>query len=55
MDFSGEDYSNSHDAVGLTAPLQASAPTLYHWYDEITPDEEEVARVRKKYEAYLKR
>lgn len=54
MDFSGEDYSNSHDAVGLTASLQPPTSTLYHWYAEITPDEEEVASVKKKYEAYVK-
>lgn len=55
MDFSGEDYSNSHDAVGLTASLQPPASTLYEWYAQRTPDEEEVARVKKNYEAYLQR
>lgn len=55
MDFSGVDYSNSHDAVGLTASLQPPTSTLYHWYTQITPDEKEVASVKKKYEAYLKK
>lgn len=54
MDFSGEDYSNSHDAVGWTASLQPPASPLYRWYAPITPDAEEVARVKRTYEAYLK-
>lgn len=55
MEFSEEDYSNSHDAVGLTASLQPPASTYYSWYGEITPDEEEVAKVKKTYKAYIKR
>lgn len=56
MEFSGEDYSNSHDAVGLTPPPQSltSGDPWYKWYGEITPDENEVAKVKKTYKAYLK-
>ncbi|XP_056290160.1 28S ribosomal protein S18b, mitochondrial [Pseudoliparis swirei] len=56
VEFSGEDYSNSHDAVGSTSPPQslASGETWYKWYSEITPDEKEVAKVRRTYKAYLK-
>ncbi|XP_057683906.1 28S ribosomal protein S18b, mitochondrial [Corythoichthys intestinalis] len=56
VDFTGEDYSNRHDAVGLTppAPSLESGDNWYHWYGEITPDENEVAKVRKTYKAYLK-
>ncbi|CAJ1083620.1 28S ribosomal protein S18b%2C mitochondrial [Xyrichtys novacula] len=57
VDFTGEEYSNSHDAVGLT-PFPASmtmGESWYTWYSEITPDEKEVAKVRKTYRAYLKR
>ncbi|XP_077446190.1 small ribosomal subunit protein mS40 [Stigmatopora argus] len=55
VDFTGEDYSNCHDAVGLTppAPLK-SGDDWYKWYGAITPDENEVAKVRKTYKAYLK-
>ncbi|XP_026011233.1 small ribosomal subunit protein mS40 isoform X1 [Maylandia zebra] len=56
VEFSGEDYSNSHDAVGSTPP--PSSLTLgdnwYTWYGEILPDENEVAKVKKTYKAYLK-
>lgn len=55
VDFSGEDYSNSHDAVGLTAPLQPPTSTLYDWYTWWAPDEKEVARVRRRYEAFKER
>ncbi|XP_059206791.1 28S ribosomal protein S18b, mitochondrial [Centropristis striata] len=56
IDFSGMDYSNSHDAVGSTPPPQSltSGDTWYKWYSEITPDENEVAKVKKTYKAYLK-
>ncbi|XP_054461677.1 28S ribosomal protein S18b, mitochondrial [Anoplopoma fimbria] len=56
VEFSGEDYSNSHDAVGSTPPPQllTSGETWYKWYSEITPDETEVAKVKKTYKAYLK-
>ncbi|KAL0962115.1 hypothetical protein UPYG_G00335860 [Umbra pygmaea] len=56
VDFSGEDYSNSHDAVGLTTPPQMtnSSDSWYQWYDTIKPDETEVAKVKKKYKAFLK-
>ncbi|KAE8282407.1 28S ribosomal protein S18b, mitochondrial [Larimichthys crocea] len=56
VEFSGEDYSNSHDAVGSTPPPPSltSGDTWYKWYGEITPDENEVAKVKKTYKAYLK-
>lgn len=56
VEFSVEDYSNSHDAVGSTPPPQSltSGDTWYKWYGEITPDEKEVAKVKKTYKAYLK-
>ncbi|KAM9775715.1 28S ribosomal protein S18b, mitochondrial [Syngnathus typhle] len=56
VDFAGEDYSNGHDAVGVTppAPSLTSADDWYKWYGEIAPDEKEVAQVRKTYKAYLK-
>ncbi|XP_037650688.1 28S ribosomal protein S18b, mitochondrial [Sebastes umbrosus] len=56
VEFSGEDYSNSHDAVGSTPPPRSltSGDTWYKWYSEITPDENEVAKVKKTYKAYLK-
>lgn len=56
VEFAGEDYSNSHDAVGLTPPPPSltSNDTWYKWYGEITPDENEVAKVKKTYKAYLK-
>ncbi|CAG13732.1 unnamed protein product, partial [Tetraodon nigroviridis] len=54
VDFSEEDYSSSHDAVGLTAAPQPPTSSWYRWYAPGAPDEEEVAGVRKKYQAYLK-
>ncbi|XP_069576784.1 small ribosomal subunit protein mS40 [Brachyistius frenatus] len=56
VEFSGEDYSNSHDAVGSTPPRPAvtSSGAWYEWYGEIRPDENELAKVRKTYKAYLK-
>ncbi|KAK5854542.1 hypothetical protein PBY51_004728 [Eleginops maclovinus] len=56
VEFSGEDYSNSHDAVGCTPPPPSltSGDTWYNWYSEITPNEQEVAKVKKTYRAYLK-
>ncbi|KAL7382405.1 hypothetical protein ABVT39_021669 [Epinephelus coioides] len=56
VEFSGEDYSNTHDAVGSTPPPHSltSGDTWYKWYSEITPDETEVAKVKKTYKAYLK-
>uniref|UniRef100_A0A3Q3WF68 Small ribosomal subunit protein mS40 n=1 Tax=Mola mola TaxID=94237 RepID=A0A3Q3WF68_MOLML len=55
MEFSGEDYSNFHDAVGSTPPPQSliSGDTWYKWY-YVKPDENEVAKVKKTYKAYLK-
>lgn len=57
VEFSGEDYSNSHDAVGLTTPppFLISAEPWYKWYKEITPDNDKVDQVKKTYKAYLKR
>lgn len=56
VDFSGEDYSNSHDAVGSTPQPQTSIgrDCWYYWYGEIPADEHEVAKVKKTYKAYLK-
>lgn len=56
VDFTGEDYSNSHDAVGATPPHVSltSGQTWYKWYDQIMPDDKEVAKVKKMYKAYLK-
>ncbi|KAM9339908.1 small ribosomal subunit protein mS40 [Symphorus nematophorus] len=56
VEFSGEDYSNSHDAVGSTPPPKSlsSGDSWYKWYSEIMPDENEVAKVKKMYKAYLK-
>lgn len=55
VEFSAEDYSTSHDAVGSTPPLpSASSDTWYRWYGTMEPDESEVARVKKTYAAYLK-
>ncbi|XP_038581531.1 28S ribosomal protein S18b, mitochondrial [Micropterus salmoides] len=56
VEFSAEDYSNSHDAVGSTPPPQFLTPgnTWYKWYGEIQPDENDVAKVKKTYKAYLK-
>uniref|UniRef100_A0A8C7G448 Uncharacterized protein n=1 Tax=Oncorhynchus kisutch TaxID=8019 RepID=A0A8C7G448_ONCKI len=52
VDFSGEDYSNSHDAVG-SAPLPPTMTPWYRWYHTIQPDETEVAQVKKTNEAHL--
>ncbi|XP_070841395.1 small ribosomal subunit protein mS40 [Chaetodon trifascialis] len=56
VEFSGEDFSNSHDAVGSTLRPQSLTygDTWYKWYSEIMPAENEVAIVKKKYKAYLK-
>uniref|UniRef100_A0A8C7XYZ9 Small ribosomal subunit protein mS40 n=1 Tax=Oryzias sinensis TaxID=183150 RepID=A0A8C7XYZ9_9TELE len=56
VEFSGDDYSNSHDAVGCTPPPPClnSGETWYKWYGEMTPDAGEVAKVRKLYKPYLK-
>nr|XP_020480469.1 28S ribosomal protein S18b, mitochondrial [Monopterus albus] len=55
-EFSGEDYSNSHDAVGSSPPPPCliSGDAWYKWYGKITPDQNEVAKVKKMYKAYLK-
>ncbi|CAB1350879.1 unnamed protein product [Coregonus sp. 'balchen'] len=47
VDFSGEDYSNSHDAVGSTPPPPTMTP-WYRWYYTIQPDETEVAKLPKR-------
>ncbi|XP_061822782.1 small ribosomal subunit protein mS40 isoform X2 [Nerophis lumbriciformis] len=56
VDYAGDDYSNSHDAVGVTppAPCLTSREDWYRWYGKIIPDENEVAKVRKTYKDYLK-
>ncbi|XP_020781575.1 28S ribosomal protein S18b, mitochondrial isoform X2 [Boleophthalmus pectinirostris] len=56
VDFTKEDYSNSHDAVGATPPPASltAGESWYKWYGEITPDESEVTKVKRKYKAYLK-
>ncbi|KAJ8367669.1 hypothetical protein AAFF_G00313690 [Aldrovandia affinis] len=56
VDHSGEDYSNSHDAVGHTpaAPSVTSGDPWYSWYGTLQPDEREVARVKRVYKDYLK-
>ncbi|XP_030644654.1 small ribosomal subunit protein mS40 [Chanos chanos] len=56
VDFSGEDYSNSHGAVSHTPPRPTLGPNepWYPWYGSIEPDERELARVKKTYKAYLK-
>ncbi|XP_029022080.1 28S ribosomal protein S18b, mitochondrial [Betta splendens] len=56
VEYSGEDYSNFHDAVGCTPPPTSltSGDTWYKWYSEITPDEDQVAKVKKTYKAFLK-
>ncbi|XP_018550987.1 28S ribosomal protein S18b, mitochondrial [Lates calcarifer] len=56
VEFLGEDFSNSHDAVGSTPPPPSltSGDTWYKWYGEIVPDENEVTKVKKTYKAYLK-
>ncbi|XP_076864626.1 small ribosomal subunit protein mS40 [Brachyhypopomus gauderio] len=56
VDYSGEDYSNSHGAVGRTPPPPnyTTAEPWYSWYGNIEPNEQELARVKKTYKAYLK-
>lgn len=55
IDFTGEDYSNSHDAVGCTSPpALATGEPWYKWYHRMEPDERELAKVKKIYKAYLK-
>lgn len=56
VEFLEEEYSNSHDAVGTTPPPKFLTPgdTWYKWYGEMTPEESEVAKVKKIYKAYLK-
>ncbi|KAM4539042.1 small ribosomal subunit protein mS40 isoform 2-T2 [Odontesthes bonariensis] len=56
VEFSAEDYSNSHDAVGSTPPPPSLTPghSWYKWYGEMAPDHSEVAKVKKTYKAYLK-
>nr|XP_029519699.1 28S ribosomal protein S18b, mitochondrial-like [Oncorhynchus nerka] len=51
VDFSGEDYSNSHYAVGSAPPPPTMTP-WYRWYHTIQP-ETEVAQVKKSNEAHL--
>ncbi|XP_070995627.1 small ribosomal subunit protein mS40-like, partial [Oncorhynchus clarkii lewisi] len=52
VDFSGENYSNSHDAVGSAPPPPIMTP-WYRWYHTIQPDETEVAQDKKTNEAHL--
>uniref|UniRef100_A0A8C5HQG3 Uncharacterized protein n=1 Tax=Gouania willdenowi TaxID=441366 RepID=A0A8C5HQG3_GOUWI len=47
VEFTAEDYSNRHDAVGSTPPAPASTEPWYYWYKDIIPDETEVAKVTK--------
>ncbi|KAJ3609833.1 hypothetical protein NHX12_024343 [Muraenolepis orangiensis] len=54
VEFLGEDYSNSHDAVGSTPTRLTSGEPWYSWYGTMVPDEKEVAKVKKTYKAYLK-
>ncbi|XP_036411061.1 28S ribosomal protein S18b, mitochondrial [Megalops cyprinoides] len=56
VDYSGQDYSNSHDAVGHTPPPPSltSGDPWYAWYHSLEADEREVARLKKIYKAYLK-
>ncbi|KAF7686177.1 28S ribosomal protein S18b, mitochondrial [Silurus meridionalis] len=56
VDFSGEDFSNSHLAVGRTPvpPGYSHGETWYAWYGAVEPDERELARVKKLYKPYLK-
>lgn len=61
VDFRGEEYSNSHDAVGSTPPppstteVESMGDSWYKWYGQLTPDESEVAKVKRKYKDYLKK
>ncbi|CAL8297152.1 unnamed protein product [Lota lota] len=56
VEFLGEDFSNSHDAVGSTPTTTCltSGEPWYTWYGKMVPDEKEVAKVKKMYKAYLK-
>ncbi|KAG9279664.1 28S ribosomal protein S18b, mitochondrial [Astyanax mexicanus] len=56
VDYTGEDYSNSHGAVAHTPPPPSKTPDepWYSWYGSIEPNEHELARVKKIYKAYLK-
>ena len=56
VDFTGEDYSNSHDAVGCTSTPSALAKgeAWYKWYHRIEPDEKELSKIKRLYKAYLK-
>ncbi|XP_029975881.1 small ribosomal subunit protein mS40 [Salarias fasciatus] len=54
VDFTAEDYSNSHQAVGCTPPPPSPGDSWYHWYQEMTPDAGAVAKVKKIYRDYLK-
>ncbi|KAI4897803.1 hypothetical protein NFI96_021950 [Prochilodus magdalenae] len=56
VDYSAEDYANSHGAVGHTPspPTTTLGEPWYPWYGNIEPDERELARVKKIYKAYLK-
>lgn len=56
VEFSHEDYSNFHDAVGFTTPAKSltNGNMWYKWYCEITPDKDEVAKIKKTYRVYLK-
>ncbi|KAA0710671.1 28S ribosomal protein S18b, mitochondrial [Triplophysa tibetana] len=56
VDYSKEDYSNMHGAVGQTpAPSSLTSGELwYPWYGHVEPDERELARVKRIYKAYLK-
>ncbi|KAL7830243.1 hypothetical protein SRHO_G00313700 [Serrasalmus rhombeus] len=56
VDYSTEDYSNVHGAVGHTPapPTCTSGEPWYSWYGNIEPNEKELARVKKIYKAYLK-
>ncbi|RXN12527.1 28S ribosomal mitochondrial-like isoform X2 [Labeo rohita] len=56
VDYSKEDYSNTHGAVAPTpAPFSLSSGELwYPWYGSIKPDERELARVKRIYKDYLK-
>ncbi|XP_028305455.1 small ribosomal subunit protein mS40 [Gouania willdenowi] len=52
VEFTAEDYSNRHDAVGSTPPAPASTEPWYYWYKDIIPDETEVAKVTKLYKPF---
>ncbi|KAK3525427.1 hypothetical protein QTP86_031559 [Hemibagrus guttatus] len=56
IDYSGEDFSNSHGAVGHTPvpPAYTHGEPWYAWYGDMEPDERELARVKKIYKPYLK-